>query len=347
MTPAPTPPTPTSLRAEGIALAAVLALAATLRFLGIGWSLPSLFEEATPFRTAWEMWGFAPLRHFDLNPHWFTYPSLIFYLQMAGQALTFGLLRLLGGAHSLLDLRVRFFTDPTPYVLVARSITALFGAATVLPAWSIARRAGGPWAAALAAMVVALHPDLIAKSQVIEVDVPLAFFMALAVDRMLAARDSAGLGRWIVAGVVAGLATASKYPGLVLVAPLAVAAWWPRPEPGPVSAAARPAGRRATNAKTPRATGGGGAPLRFAAALAALGLTFLITSPFVVLDWATARQQMEQARDLMTKGHFGVAAGSAYATYAHDWFARLVGWPLGFASLAAILFFSQRRKPWA
>jgi hypothetical protein len=49
----------------------------------------------------------------------------------------------------------------------------------------------------------------------------------------------------------------------------------------------------------------------------------------------------------MTIGHFGVAAGAAYATYAHDWFAKLMGWPLGIVSLAAILLFALRGRAWA
>src|SRR5262245_21030442 len=92
-------------RWEAFALADTVALALGLRVNGIGWGLPNVYEEATLFKKAWDMWGFGPLRQFDLNPHVFGYPSLGFYLQMAGQALTFVGLFLTGAARSALDLQ--------------------------------------------------------------------------------------------------------------------------------------------------------------------------------------------------------------------------------------------------
>src|SRR5262245_28201214 len=66
---------------------AIAVLALGLRLYRIGWGLPSVFEEATPLKRAWDMWGFGPTRSFDLNPHWFQYPSLMIYLHWLGQAL--------------------------------------------------------------------------------------------------------------------------------------------------------------------------------------------------------------------------------------------------------------------
>jgi len=79
----------TTPRGEALALGTALALALVLRLHGIGWGLPGVYEEAYPFKKAWDMWGFGPLRGFDLDPHWFRYPSLTLYLQMVGQALSF------------------------------------------------------------------------------------------------------------------------------------------------------------------------------------------------------------------------------------------------------------------
>src|SRR5207249_4654538 len=83
---------PPLARTEALVLGALLVLAAALRFHGLGWGLPDVYEEAYPFKKAWDMWGFGPMRRFDLDPHFFKYPSLTLYLQMLGQALTFGLL---------------------------------------------------------------------------------------------------------------------------------------------------------------------------------------------------------------------------------------------------------------
>src|SRR5689334_11615497 len=163
----------TTPRGEALALGTALALALALRLHGIGWGLPGVYEEAYPFKKAWDMWGFGPLRGFDLDPHWFRYPSLTIYLQMLGQALSFGLLHLSGAAHSMVDVRLLYIFDKTTFYLIGRSFTVLFGAATVLPVWALARRAAAPPAAAVAALLVASHPGLTGKSQAVEAHAPL------------------------------------------------------------------------------------------------------------------------------------------------------------------------------
>jgi 4-amino-4-deoxy-L-arabinose transferase-like glycosyltransferase len=320
-------------RWEVTALAAAVLLALALRVHGLGWGLPSVFEEAMPFKKAWDMWGFGPLRQFDPNPHWFQYPSLVFYLQLAGQAFTFALLRVTGAAHSTLDLRVLYEMDKTPYYLVGRSITALFGAATVLPVWALARRAAGARAAVVAALLVAIHPGLIAKSQVIEVDVPLTCLVTagLALAAALVERPT---GRaCLLAGAVAGFATSAKYPGLVLLAPLMFAVW-----------RSRAAGTPRRGAVTGRSTG---LPARAGLVLIGLAGALFLTSPYLILDFRSVRGDLGVGRQLMTAGHFGVAAGTAYGTYALNWFASLMGWPLGLAALGGLAWGAARRRPWA
>jgi hypothetical protein len=81
---------------ETWALLTVLALAAILRGVGIEWGLPEVYEEATPLREAWDMWGWGDERGFDLNPHFFNYPSLFISLQFVVQAVLYAILRPLG-----------------------------------------------------------------------------------------------------------------------------------------------------------------------------------------------------------------------------------------------------------
>ena len=60
---------------------ALIVIALALRLRGIDHGLPMVYEEAYPFKKAWEMWGWGPKQAFDLNPHFFNYPSLYFYVQ--------------------------------------------------------------------------------------------------------------------------------------------------------------------------------------------------------------------------------------------------------------------------
>ena len=62
----------------------ILLLALGLRLWHLREGLPDFFEEAFPFRRAFEMAGWESGRA-DANPHAFHYPSLSFYLHMAVQ----------------------------------------------------------------------------------------------------------------------------------------------------------------------------------------------------------------------------------------------------------------------
>ena len=61
------------------------------------WGLPEGYEEATPLREAWDMWGWGLGRGVDLNPHFFNYPSLTIYLQFAAMGLLYKAMSLSGG----------------------------------------------------------------------------------------------------------------------------------------------------------------------------------------------------------------------------------------------------------
>ncbi len=360
MSTAPAVPSASSRRLERVVPVLIALLALAIRLHRIDWGLPSVYEEAVPLKKAWDMWGFGPMGEFSLNPHWFQYPSLMIDLQWLGSAFTSLLLRVTGAARSANDLNVIWLTDPTPFYAVGRGITALFGAATVLPTWAFARRVSGPVAAAAAALCVALHPGLVAKSQVIEVDVPLVFFMAFVLVRALAHAGGASRRDWIVTGALAGLATSAKYPGLVLVLPIALAAWWAasasRPRAARASApAAAPRAAKARGrerAPSPRPAAAPSALPAWIASVAtagvALAAAFVLTSPYMLLDPKEAQRDLAIGRQLMTLGHFGVEAGAAYATYAKNWFTSFLGLPLGVASLTGLAWFAAvRRERWA
>ena len=350
-------------RTEQWVLFTLVALALAVRLYRIDWGLPLVLEEAVPLKKAWDMWGFGPMRAFDPNPHWFQYPSLIIYVQLLGEAFTSLVLRLTGIARSGNELNLLYLSDPTAFYRVGRGITALFGAATVFPVWAIARRAGGLWAAIVAALLVALHPGLVAKSQVVEVDVPLVFFVMLGLARALALGASSSRREWFVSGLVAGLATSAKYPGLILLLPFAYVAWGatgpraPRVARVPAAAAAAPASRRDRERKArtrvrPDATPGAPSPfgawlVRMATFGGGLALALVATSPFLFLDPHEAARDLAIGRQLMTLGHFGVSAGTAYATYARDWFTTFLGAPLGLLGLAGLAWFAVRRERWA
>jgi len=218
-------------RGEPWLLTAIVAIALGLRFYGMNWGLPLVYEEAYPFKKAWDMWGWGPDAGLDMNPHFFNYPTFFFYVQFVGQAITFGLLRLLHllapehawGITSSLDIRALYTLDKTPFYLMGRGISVLFAAATVVVTWKIGRRVSGVAAAAVAALLVALNQFHISKSQVIEVDVPLTLFVLLTWLFSLRILEAPTRRNYVLAGLFCGLATSTKYSGGLL--PLAIIAF--------------------------------------------------------------------------------------------------------------------------
>ena len=105
---------------------AAMAVALVLRLFGLSWGLPEIYEEATPLRMAWEMWGWGRSPYPDFHPPTFHYPSLTFYVHMVAQGLAYLADRVSGLAHSANDFRLLFLADPTSVYLVGRWVTVAF-----------------------------------------------------------------------------------------------------------------------------------------------------------------------------------------------------------------------------
>src|SRR5262249_21514309 len=146
----------------------VLAVALFFRLHALRWGLPDVLEEATPLRKAWDMWGWGPAGAFHLNPHFFNYPTLTFYLQMIAQALLYAVLRLGGRIPSNLDFRALYVTDPSAFLIAGRLVTVLFAAGTVAVLYATGKRLGGTAGGLLAAGLLAVNPVHLAQSVVVE-----------------------------------------------------------------------------------------------------------------------------------------------------------------------------------
>lgn len=171
---------------------AILALAALLRLVGIGYGLPLPVlnpDEANIVPRAWGM------GHGTLDPGWYDYPSLLMAIVAPGQA---------------------FFDSPS--FGAARGVSVLLGLCGVAATWWLGRRAYGTGAAVVGAAAVAVATTHVAYSRVAVTDV----LLTLAVTCVLAL---AVAGRIELAGVAVGLAASAKYPGVLTVIPVLVAGW--------------------------------------------------------------------------------------------------------------------------
>jgi hypothetical protein len=184
-------------------LAGVLALASVLRFTGLSWGL-----RHTP---DWDERAFVEsvvgmIRGGDLDQRFYEYPGLFFYV-------LYPFLRLLP-ADAL--------ASPLAY-LVARSVVAASGVASVWLAYRLSARLVTPRAGVVAALLLAASPIDVTTAHMVRPDVVLGTLCLLA----LLAFRRLGSDRGDVAGGAAlGAAASLKITGALLLPSFVLSAWW-------------------------------------------------------------------------------------------------------------------------
>lgn len=206
------------LRPSRFGLAAVLVVAALLRFWSLGHGVPFAVgvDEPEILERATNM-----MRSGELHPRFFDYPGLYIYLQFLLSVVHFIAGALAGTWSSLAD------APTSAFYVWGRALTATLGVATVWIVFRIGMRWGARHAL-LAAGLMAVQPQHVRESHYVLTDVPLTFFVALTLLLSLRASEQGTVRAFTWAGVAAGLAAATKYNGvLVVVVPLLACAFAP------------------------------------------------------------------------------------------------------------------------
>ncbi|NNF08380.1 MAG: phospholipid carrier-dependent glycosyltransferase [Candidatus Eisenbacteria bacterium] len=324
---------------------AVVVLAAALRFFGLDWGLPQVYEEATPLKKAWDLLGLGPARDFELNPKFFNYPSLTIYLQLLAQGLLYGFLKLVGSVDSSLDFQRVFFIERSPFYIAGRMVTALFGIGTVWITAKLGAIITNKWLGLFAALLLALNAFHLEKSQVIEVDVPLTFFVVLAFFFMVRSEELS-LKKAVLVGLGIGLAAGTKYTGAFLALPATCLIFMmrPTPESDPASEPESPGDPSLPDHPTPSPPWRSRFTWLFTAGFVS-AVTFFVTSPYVLLDYASFSSDLAMEREHMRLGHFGVDDSFSWDWYTQILGSKLMTWPLlGLGTLGLLWAFLERRR---
>ena len=198
---------PTGLNVSRAGLVLALMAAALLRFWGLSQGIgfspgvdePEIMERAVRM-----------MKTGDLNPHFFDYPTLYMYVQLAVATVRFLIGAMTGTWSALAQPQTHEF------YLWGRAVTALLGTGTV---WLL-YRIGLRWdvrVALLGAVLLAIMPLHVRESHYVLTDVPVTFLVTLACLLSLRASEQATLPAFAWAGAVAGFAGATKYNGAVAV----------------------------------------------------------------------------------------------------------------------------------
>ena len=276
----------TPIRLEHWLLSAILLLAVGLRVAAIDYDLPDIYhpDEPAVIRISREMFATG-----DLNPHFFDYPSLIFY----GNALAYTPLYLGGRLTGAFDSRADILPlesvamgtvrAPQPVaVLLNRGLSLLMGVGTVALLYIIGVvLTNRPAVGLIAALLLAVAPNHTFHSRIVTTDATVTFFIMLTMLMAALIWRQGRTRHYVLAGLAVGLAAGTKYNGamVALVVPLAhfLRAGW-----------------------------GGWRDGRLYLAGVVAAAVFLLTTPYAILDYPTFSTALLGVMGHYDSGHAGM-----------------------------------------
>lgn len=213
---------------ESLAVSFVTLIAILVRVWGVNYDLPYIYHPDEPgyiiiiqniFKTG------------DLNPHFFNYPSLFFYVNALAYIPYYLFGKLMGVFRTPNDILpplslamgVTKAQMPTT-VLLGRVITICFGVGTVVLTYFAGKQITGKMAVgALASLMVAIAPTNVWHSRLITPDTFVTFFSLASFLASILVYQQGKTWHYIVAGIGVGLTVSSKYNGGLIILPLILA----------------------------------------------------------------------------------------------------------------------------
>jgi len=267
-----------------------MALAAAVRLWGVEFGLPHTL--ARPDEDA--VFGVArSIATGDLNPHFFSYPSLFLYTVAALYAAYFHLGQLAGWFATEADFIQQSVVHVSGFLLLSRLVSVAAGTATVWILYRMARRLLDATTATVAAALLAVAALHVRDSHFGVTDVTATCLLAGALLFATRLAESGSPRDLCAMAVAAGLAASTKYNAAIVALPclLVLAGLGPRHQP-----------------RLPRRLPGlvvfGGL------ALAA----FLVVSPYTILDWPAFRDALIFEIQHLRTGH-GVDLGPGWIAH--------------------------------
>lgn len=190
-------------------LVGILAIAIAVRLPGIldGYPLVTHPDEPLVVQTALRI-----LKTRDPNPNFFHYPSFSIYMQTV-LSLLIGLVHwAIDGTLSLSGINLIEFYVWGRVLIVGLSVS------TVIVTYEIGKMVGGATVGLLSALVLSVSFLHVINSYTITVDNPMAFWSSLAIlSAILILKRGGRLRYYVLAGLFTGLAAGSKYTGGLVV----------------------------------------------------------------------------------------------------------------------------------
>jgi 4-amino-4-deoxy-L-arabinose transferase-like glycosyltransferase len=200
-------------------LAAIVAVAALVRFWAIGFGLP--YTNARPDETIIIDVAFSFMRG-NFHPAFFDYPWLYMWTLAGLYLLYYAWGRTVGWFTSISDLLASWRVHWAPFFYIPRMLSAVAGTLTVPVVFRIARTLWDQSTAVVAALFMALAFIHVRDSHFGSTDVSMTLLMMVSISCLMQGHLSKRRRDFVIGGFVGGLAAATKYNALLLAVPIVV-----------------------------------------------------------------------------------------------------------------------------
>jgi 4-amino-4-deoxy-L-arabinose transferase-like glycosyltransferase len=204
-----------------VLLVVVIIIGGLLRVWGIGYDLPFIYHPDEPVYIELSQRIF---KTGDLNPHFFNYPSLFFYINALAYVPYYLVGYLLGQFASPTNilsptvLAMGVVKSPMPTtVLLGRLVTVAFGVASIILMYLAGQSLYGRAVGLLSAAMLAVSPTNVWHNHWVTPDTFVTFFaLTTFVASVLILRDGK-IGHYALGGICVGLTASSKYNGALVI----------------------------------------------------------------------------------------------------------------------------------
>lgn len=197
----------------------ILLLALATRLLGISFGLPYIYhvDEARFAKISLEYFTG------DLNPHFFHVPTLHTYTVSGIWAIYYHTGKISGTFQSATEFINSFYADPTLFVILGRLLTVLLSVGTIFLVYRVGTKMYNRRVGTIASLflIFSYVHNKISHYQV--PDAPMIFFFMLSFLLIWNIYEKGDTKYYVLAGLCAGLAMATKYGGQLLFLPLLLA----------------------------------------------------------------------------------------------------------------------------
>ena len=270
-----------------VVLGLSLLVALGSRLINIGFGLPALYD---PDEGLFVLKAFKLISDHSLNPGWFGHPGTTTIYLLALVDIAVAAVGLASGRFATLpQFAAAVYAHPGLIFVPSRLAMVLIGVGAVWLTFLVARRLFDPPTALVAAAFLGVNSLHIAWSQVIRTDIHCSLFMLAALLFAVRGAQHGGRRDFVVAGLFAGFALATKWPGgsiLIAVGGAAVHRWR--------------GGDEAEGAERRHDIQAFVARMALAGAAAVAGL--FLASPYIFLDWRTV---IANVSGEVASGHLG------------------------------------------